>query len=282
MSDVKWIKIVTDIFDDEKIRFIETMPEGDTLALLWFRLLCLAGKSNCGGLLMMTDRIAYTEDMLSSVFNRDVKIIRLALETFERLSMIEIVDNAVYITNWEKHQNAAGLDKIREQTRQRVAAHRSKKLPQACNVTVTLPVTHGNGNVTQQNKNKIENKSSRSSNGGGFSLSDTECDDLLQNAQQLNATYDLLLSIGFHDTSADRDRCERMVADYTAEWVQEAIRRTIKAPPSARSWRYIEKILRNWREAGGMDSGEKEKPVDVGRKAMMDERTRKAMMGVYE
>ena len=93
---------------------------------------------------------------------------------------------------------------------------------------------------------------------GGF-LSDSE---MLALSRDLNDTYDLLLSIGFPDTSADRDRCERMVADYTAEWVQEAIRRTGDAPANARCWRYVEAILKRWRAAGGMDSGERAKPDD--------------------
>jgi predicted phage replisome organizer len=244
VSDVKWIKIVTDIFDDEKIRFIETMPEGDTLALLWFRLLCLAGKSNSGGLLMMTDRIAYTEDMLASVFNRDVKIVRLALETFERLSMIEIVDNAVYITNWEKHQNTEGLDKIREQTRRRVASHREKKLLQElCNVTGNVTVTQGNGEVTQQNKNKKES-SRRSSDFCGF-LSDSDADELSGNAEQLNAVFDAAERAGFPHTQADLDRLNQIVADYHPEPVLNAINRAVDAGTTTRTWRYLLGILKS-------------------------------------
>ena len=72
MADVKWIKIVTDIFDDEKIRFIETMPNGDEIIVIWFKILCLAGKSNSSGFLMFTSRLAYTEEMLASIFNRGV------------------------------------------------------------------------------------------------------------------------------------------------------------------------------------------------------------------
>ena len=99
-------KFVTDVFNDEKIRFIETMPNGNEIIVIWFKLLCLAGKSNSGGLLMMTDRIAYTDDMLASIFNRDIKIIRCALSVFENIGMVEIIENKIYLTNWEKHQNA--------------------------------------------------------------------------------------------------------------------------------------------------------------------------------
>jgi len=38
MNGVQWIKITTDIFDDEKIQLIESMPEGDTLIVIWFKI----------------------------------------------------------------------------------------------------------------------------------------------------------------------------------------------------------------------------------------------------
>ena len=49
MADVKWIKILTDIFDDEKILLIETLPEDDSIIVIWFKILCLAGKQNNSG-----------------------------------------------------------------------------------------------------------------------------------------------------------------------------------------------------------------------------------------
>lgn len=128
MADVKWIKIVTDIFDDEKIKYIETTPNGDTTIVIWFRLLCLAGKSNRDGFLMITDRISYTDEMLASIFNRDIKVIRLALKMFEKLEMIEILEEKIYIPKWEKHQSIEKLENIREKTRLRVATYRKKKI----------------------------------------------------------------------------------------------------------------------------------------------------------
>ena len=169
MSDVRWIKITTDIFDDEKIQLIESMPEGDTLIVIWFKLLVLAGKQNYSGVLALGDKVFYTEDMLTTVFRRKSTTVNLALTTFEQFGMIAFVDGAVTIPNWEKHQNIDGLEKIRRQTRERVARHRQKQkalvsgqeqLQLECNVTETLPVTTGNAQVTQQikNKSKKENK----------------------------------------------------------------------------------------------------------------------------
>lgn len=145
--EVKWIKIVTNIFDDEKVRYIESLPNGDESIVIWFRILCLAGKSNSGGLLMMTDRIAYTDEMLASIFQRDIKSVQLALNIFENLEMIERIDNKIYLTNWEKHQNIESLEKIRLDTKNRVAKHRERQKAvglNECNVTVTSNVTQCN------------------------------------------------------------------------------------------------------------------------------------------
>lgn len=146
MADVKWIKIVTDIFDDEKMLLIDSLPENDAIIVIWFKLLCLAGKQNNGGVFMLNDKIAYTDEMLSTIFRRPLNTVRLALNTFEKFDMIEIVNGAVTIPKWEKHQNIDGLEKMREQSRKRVAEHRAKQKQllennnddEQCNVTVTL------------------------------------------------------------------------------------------------------------------------------------------------
>lgn len=140
MSDVKWIKIVTDIFDDEKIQLIEAMPEADSIIVIWFKILCLAGKQNNGGVLMLNDKIPFTDEMLSTIFRRSIQVIRMALRTFSDLGMVEIVSGAVTIPNWEKHQSLGALETAREKTRIRVAEHRKKQklLADGCNVTETL------------------------------------------------------------------------------------------------------------------------------------------------
>lgn len=127
MAEVKWIKIVPDVFDDDKIKLIENMPDGDSIIVVWFKLLCLAGKQNRDGFLMLNDKIAYTEEMLSTIFRRPISTVRFALKTFEQFDMINIIDGAVCITNWEKHQNVDRLAEIREYNRLAQQKSRSKK-----------------------------------------------------------------------------------------------------------------------------------------------------------
>lgn len=104
MASVKWIKIVTDVFDDEKILMIETMPEADTIIVIWFKLLCLAGKQNNSGVFQL-GQMPYTDEMFSTIFRRQLNTVRLALKTFEQFGMVEIINDTVTIPNWGKHQN---------------------------------------------------------------------------------------------------------------------------------------------------------------------------------
>lgn len=128
MSDVKWIKLSTSMFDDEKIKLIEQMPDADTILIIWIKLLAQAGKTNASGYIFLSENIPYTEEMLATIFNRPLSTIRLALKTFEDLGMIGIDDNSfISITNWEKHQNIEGLEKIREQNRIRKRRQRERE-----------------------------------------------------------------------------------------------------------------------------------------------------------
>ncbi|MBY6756298.1 phage replisome organizer N-terminal domain-containing protein [Clostridium botulinum] len=128
LAEVKWIKITTNMFDDEKIKLIDAMPERDTVHYIWIRLLVQAGKTNANGYIFLNDNVPYTEEMLSTIFNRPLNSLRFALKVLRDFGMIQIQeDKLIKIANWSKHQNIEGMEKVRQQTRERVAKHRAKK-----------------------------------------------------------------------------------------------------------------------------------------------------------
>ena len=127
MAAVKWIKIVTDIFDDEKMLLVESLPSADSIIVIWFKLLCLAGKTNNSGVFIFNERIPYTDEMLASIFRRDVNIVRMALKTFEDFGMIEIIDKVITIPNWSKHQSLDAYEKKKERDRERIAQKRAEQ-----------------------------------------------------------------------------------------------------------------------------------------------------------
>lgn len=159
---MKWIKITTDIFDDEKILLIESLPDAYAIITVWFKLLCLAGKQNNSGVFMM-GQMPYTDRMLATIFRIKESTVTMALQTFEQFGMVEIVDGVITIPNWEKHQSLDKLEQAKEKTRQRVARHREKqKLLAECNDTCNATVTQSNADRIREDKEIEKDKDEES------------------------------------------------------------------------------------------------------------------------
>lgn len=156
--EVKWIKLAADVFENRKIRMLETMENGDAVVVIWFKLLCLAGQINDGGNVYFTSGIPYTAEMLASLFGKPLPVISAALDTFERFEMIERDGNVIHVTNWERYQNVDGMERIREQGRRRAAAYRERKRTE--NMEDEKALRDGNvtrnGEITQRNGTDIE------------------------------------------------------------------------------------------------------------------------------
>ncbi|NLM85561.1 MAG: hypothetical protein GX171_02580 [Clostridiales bacterium] len=127
MASVKWIKIVVDVFDNQKIKQIEALPEGDGIIVIWFNILCLAGTINDNGMVYLTREIPYTEEMLATHFRRPLNLVKMALSVFMRFGMIEIINDIIYISNWEKYQSAEKMSEIREYNRLAQQRSRAKR-----------------------------------------------------------------------------------------------------------------------------------------------------------
>lgn len=144
MAGVEWVKITTGMFDNRKIKHLRRLPDGNNIVLIWVMLLTMAGRCNAGGMIFLTENIPYTPKMLADELDFEENTVILALNALEQLQMI-VTDGACFrIAGWEEYQNVEGLDRIREQTRKRVAAHRQRQAQKAlpagnvtCNVSET-------------------------------------------------------------------------------------------------------------------------------------------------
>ena len=157
MAEIKWIKLATNIFDNRKIRQIETLPDGNAVIVLWLKLLCLAGSINDAGAVYFTKEIPYTEQMMAAQFNMPLTTVQLALRTFEQFGMIEVEDDILHIANWEKYQNIEGMERIREQNRNRKRVQREREkqaLLESSDCHVTVTQCH----ATDIDKDKEEDK----------------------------------------------------------------------------------------------------------------------------
>ncbi len=227
-NDVKWIKITTDMFDDEKIRIIEKMPDGDTILVIWIKLLTLAGRVNAGGYILLTESIPYTDETLAIIFDRPLMTVQLALETFQKFQMLHFQNGSAVISNWDKHQNVEGLEKIKEQTRLRVAKHRGK-----------LRLGNASGNVTVTSGNPAEQEPE-------LEL-ELEKETVISSNNQDNIFKEYESNIGML-TPMIAEELKDLEKTYPDDWIVDAIKVAVKA--NARTYRYIEGVLRHWSTEG--------------------------------
>lgn len=166
MAELTWVKLSIELFDNSKIKYIRTMPEGNNILLIWIFLLTMAGKCNSDGLIFLTEDIPMSDEILADLSGFEVNVVRMALSVFDKLSMIRwsgANNEYIGISGWEKYQSVDKLQDIRKKNAKRQREYRmrqnnaAKGLPDNSNVTVTSsvtpPVTLCNATVTEQNKN---------------------------------------------------------------------------------------------------------------------------------
>jgi predicted phage replisome organizer len=237
MAEVTWFKVLTDIFSDDKITILQSMPEGDALLVMWFKVLAQAGKTNDGGYIYLRKNIPYTPSMLATLFNKSQMIVELALKTFVQFEMIDIDDSGyLFVTNWERHQSIDALEKIKEQTKLRVQIHREKKKLelQESNVTVTLPKRSSNATELELDLEiDLELEKDKTSSGGNGNR---------HSYQNVFGVYQR--EIG-ELSNIIAEKLVDLELTYTEEWVKQAIKTAVMQ--GIKKLAYIEGTLKKWK-----------------------------------
>lgn len=182
MAGLTWIKLNIDVFDNRKIKYLRTLPDGDKIVLIWVMLLTIAGRCNAGGRIFLTEDVPYTPNMLADELGFDVNTVNLAAEQMKKLDMIYYDESIFIINGWEEYQNAQKLDEIREKTRIRVANYRERQKALAernacnvtCNVTESVTVTQCNA-LEEDIRYKSKDKNIYKDNNNITVSSDTVC-----------------------------------------------------------------------------------------------------------
>ena len=239
MSEIKWIKITTDIFDDEKICLIDALPDRDAIIVIWIKLITLAGKLNRKGVLAISKNIVYTDEMLAQTFHRPLNTVRMALEVFENFGMVEKIDGVIMLPNWEKHQNIDGMEKIKEQNRNRAARHRKKQKLLAQNNESNV-ISNVTDNVTVTDDNAIDKELDK----------DIDIEIINNKVMTSSSLSENLKNSGIHLTA----KAHQQLLDYVGldgmsfDMLNCAIEKTSGSHKP--SFNYLIAILENWKKKG--------------------------------
>ena len=138
-----WLKLKRDFFKRHDIQIIEAMPNGKDYILFYLKLLCESVDHE--GNLRFSDKIPYNEDMLSTITNTNVDIVRSAIKIFSELNMIEVLDDGTYYMN-EVTKMLGSVSNTDGANRIRRYREKQKQLASVtnCNGIVTDSVTKRN------------------------------------------------------------------------------------------------------------------------------------------
>ena len=92
-----WLKLKKDFFKRHDIRIIEAMQNGKDYILFYLKLLCESVDHE--GNLRFSDTIPYNEEMLSTITNTNVDVVRCAIKVFSQLGMMEVLNDGTYYMN---------------------------------------------------------------------------------------------------------------------------------------------------------------------------------------
>lgn len=92
-----WLKLKKDFFHRNDIQIVENMPNGKDYILFYLKLLCESVDSE--GNLRFSKEIPYNENMLATITNTNVDIVRSAVKIFTELHMMETLDDGTYFMN---------------------------------------------------------------------------------------------------------------------------------------------------------------------------------------
>lgn len=160
MADGKfyWLKLKRDFFKRHDIRIIESMPNGKDYILFYLKLLCESVDHE--GNLRFSENIPYSENMLATITDTNVDIVRNAVKVFTELGMMEIMDDGTYYMT-EVNKMIGSAVNNDNANRQRRFRERQK----------ALALQDGYDSVTKNNESQSKSKSKRQSKSKNDDLS---------------------------------------------------------------------------------------------------------------
>ena len=89
-----WLRLDKDFFKRHDIKIIESMPNGKDYILFYLKVLCESTSHE--GYLRFSDTIPYNEEMLATLTDTNIDVVRSAIRIFTELKMMEVLDDGTY------------------------------------------------------------------------------------------------------------------------------------------------------------------------------------------
>lgn len=96
-----WLKLDKDFFKRHDVKIVESMPNGKDYILFYLKLLCESTSHE--GYLRFSPTLPYSEEMLATITNTNIDIVRTAIKVFTGLDMMKFLDDGtLYLEQVER------------------------------------------------------------------------------------------------------------------------------------------------------------------------------------
>ena len=221
-----WLKFYKDFLKSPQMKVIRKMPNGTEYILLYMALMLESIESV--GHLRFSDSVPYNNDMLASITDTNIDIVRTGMKLFEELGMIQILpDKTIFLPDVPK------LTGKECDSASRVRKYRLKQKENLEMLQCNANVTECNSDVTKCNDNIEKEK---------------EID--IDSREDIDNSLLLLLEKNYARTitSLETDEVMRLQNKYPKELIIRAIE--ISVINNAKKLSYVNGILKNWESEG--------------------------------
>lgn len=140
-----WLKLNKDFLKSPHIKIIKDMPNGKDYVIFYLALMLESIETV--GHLRFSELVPYNEQMLASLTETNVDIVRSAVKVFGQLGLIEMLDDGTIYLN-----QVAQMTGKESESKYRVREYRERKRLQEQEKTLALHVTKCNDNKQRTEK----------------------------------------------------------------------------------------------------------------------------------
>lgn len=239
-----WLKLKEDFFKRHDIKIIKSMPNGKDYVIFYLQLLC-ESLSHSGNL-RFNEFIPYDENMLATVTDTDIDVVRSAMKILKQLGMVEILDDkTIYMTELD---NMIGSTTFGAERKQEQRARKSNNLLQGgqkvdkcppeidIEIEIEKDIDINNNNImhgaisesTVQEQEKKEKQEQKTivqlilNDKSFYNIYEPQIDHWQELYAAVDIKQELLKMQGWLESNASRRKTRRGIERFITNWLAKA------------------------------------------------------------
>lgn len=238
-----WLKLQNDFFSRKEIKRLRRIAGGDTLTIIYLKMLCRSLKDNGKLYYDGLDNDFVSE--LAMDIDEDTENVQITVNYLIKTGLLEQIDEVEYTL-----KDAEGNTGTETAVAARVRKHRKRQKALQCNTDVTAVKQLGNVEIEIEIEKEIEKEIDKEID------KEIEEEKEEEKKEERPSSSDILKMYGdsIHPVSSlvEADKLRVLIEAHGETFVAKAIERAVMR--NKRSLAYITGILNNW-EANGYDEG---------------------------